>query len=164
MDIRRDRPSLKYRLTRNQKSEVEKIDLPKEAATVNSVYLDWICDSNGFLGMILDPLKEIDPGYRVQMVSGTLLLPALMNLIRQMKVSKPANLPGYMTLLPLKNGAGTMKLRFFAGPFDSAIFKEVDESIFRSCDMVITPITLLAKPCMAGSHSFPSHLPSSYLF
>ena len=51
-------PSLKYRLTRNQKSEVEKIDLPKEAATVNSVYLDWICNSNGFLGMILDPLER----------------------------------------------------------------------------------------------------------
>lgn len=119
-------PSLKYRLTRNQKSEVEKIDLPKEAATVTSVYLDWICNSNGFLGMILDPLKEIDPGYRVQMVAGNAAPSRLMELDQSNESFKAANLPGYMTLLPLKNGAGTMKLRFFAGPFDSAILKEVD--------------------------------------
>ena len=51
-------PTLKYRLTRNQKSEVNKIELPKETVTVNSVFLDWICNSNGFLGMIMEPIKR----------------------------------------------------------------------------------------------------------
>jgi len=119
-------PSLKYRLTRNQKSEVEKIEFPKDTATISSVYLDWICNSNGFLGMIIDPLTEIDPGYRVQYVSG---LAAPSRLIEFDEINdrfKPANLPGYMTLLPLKAQGGTMKFRLFAGPFDTSILKGVD--------------------------------------
>ncbi len=120
-------PALKYRLTRNQKSEVEKIELPQDSSTVTSVYLDWICNSNGFLGMILDPLKETDPGYRVQHISGTTVPSRLVEIDQAYDRYKPANLPGYMTFLPLKTqGGGTMKFRFFAGPFDSAILKQVD--------------------------------------
>lgn len=120
-------PSLKYRVTRNQKSEVEKIDLPKDSATVHSVYLDWICNSNGFLGMILDPLKEIDSGYRVQTVSGSSAPSRLMEFDQNNDRFKPENLPGYMTLLPLKTSGGALKFRFFAGPFDSEILNNVDK-------------------------------------
>lgn len=119
-------PTLKYRLTRNQKSEVEKIELPQDIATVTSVYLDWICNSNGFLGMILDPLKETDPGYRVQHVSGATVPSRLVEIDQAYERYKPANLPGYMTFLPLKSQGGAMKFRFFAGPFDSAILKQID--------------------------------------
>jgi len=120
-------PSLKYRLTRNQKSEVEKIDLPKDAATVTSVYLDWISNSNGFLGMIMDPLKDPEPGYRVQAVSGKVAPSRLIELADTNENFKPDSLPGYMTLLPLGKGAGKTTFRFFAGPFDSAILKQVDK-------------------------------------
>lgn len=119
-------PSLKYRLTRNQKSEVEKIELPKDSATTSSVYLDWICNSNGFLGMIMDPLKEIDPGYRVQFVSGAAVPSRLTEFDDTNERFKADNLPGYMTLLPLKSQGGTMKFRLFAGPFDTTTLKEVD--------------------------------------
>lgn len=122
-------PTLKYRLTRNQKSEVEKIDLPKDSATVSSVYLDWICNSNGFLGMIMDPIldstREIEPGYRVQLVPGTSVPSRLSEFDQTNESFKPASMPGYMTFLPINKG--TMKFRFFAGPFDSAILKEVDQ-------------------------------------
>ncbi len=94
-------PSLQYRLTRNQKSEVEKIELPKDSATASSIYLDWICNSNGFLGMILDPLKEIDAGYRVQYISGSSVPSRLVKFNAKNDRFKPINLPGYMTLLPL---------------------------------------------------------------
>lgn len=119
-------PTLKYRLTRNQKSQVEKIDLPKDSATVNSVYLDWICNSNGFLGMILDPLKETDPGYKVQLIAGTAAPSRLVELDQSNEGFKAASLPGYLTSLPLKKSGGSMKFRFFAGPFDSAVLKNVD--------------------------------------
>jgi YidC/Oxa1 family membrane protein insertase len=118
--------SLKYRQTRNQKSEVDKIDLPKEAVTVTSIFPDWICNSNGFLGIILDSLKEIDPGYRVQYVSGLVAPSRLVQFAPSNENFKAANLPGYMTSLPLKSQGGVMKFRFFAGPFDTTILKEVD--------------------------------------
>ena len=119
-------PSLKYRITRNQNSEVEKIDLPNEISTVSSVYLDWICNSNGFLGMIIDPLKEIDPGYRVQNISGSTVPSRLAEFDGENDRFKPANLPGYMTFLPMKGQGGVMKFRLFAGPFDTSILKQVD--------------------------------------
>ena len=119
-------PALKYRLTRNQKSDVEKIDLPRETTTVTSIYLDWICNSNGFLGMILDHLTEIDPGYRVQYVSGATVPSRLLEIDQSHERFKPENLPGYLASLPLKSQGGAMKFRFFGGPFDSALLKEID--------------------------------------
>ncbi|WP_068466513.1 membrane protein insertase YidC [Candidatus Protochlamydia phocaeensis] len=120
-------PSLKYRITRNQKAEVEKIDLPKDALTVTSTYPDWICNSNGFLGMIMDPIKEVDPGYRVQFISGNAAPSRLVEIDEEYQRYKAADMPGYMTLLPLKSQGGTMTFRFFAGPFDSDILKAIDK-------------------------------------
>ncbi|CUI16425.1 inner membrane protein translocase component YidC [Candidatus Protochlamydia naegleriophila] len=119
-------PSLKYRITRNQKSEVEKIDLPKDSATVTSIYPDWICNSNGFLGMIVDPLKEIDAGFRVQTISGLTVPSRLTEIDQEYDMYKAADLPGYMVYLPLKSQGGSMNFRFFAGPFEGDILKEVD--------------------------------------
>jgi YidC/Oxa1 family membrane protein insertase len=120
-------PSLKYRQTRNKKSEVEKIELPKDVTTVTSAYLDWISNSNGFLGMIMDPLKDSDPGYRVQFISGSSAPSRLLELADTNEKFTPENLPGYMTLLPLNKNGGNMSFRFFGGPFDTGILKEVDK-------------------------------------
>lgn len=119
-------PSLKYRITRNQKASVENIDLPKDAMTVSSVYPDWICDSNGFFGVILDPLSKIDAGYRVQEVAGTVAPSRLLELDNLYDRFKPANLSGYMTLLPLASSGGKMEFRVFSGPFAESILKKVD--------------------------------------
>lgn len=119
-------PSLKYRITRNNKPEVLNIDLPKDVATVSSVYLDWICNSNGFLGMILDPLSEIDPGYRVQQVLGSKAPSRLVEIDEEYDRFQAANLPGYVLQLPLKPKTPTTKIRFFAGPFDEKILNQID--------------------------------------
>ncbi|MFI0434699.1 MAG: membrane protein insertase YidC [Parachlamydiaceae bacterium] len=155
-------PSLKYRLTRNQKSEVEKIELPKDTLTVSSVYLDWICNSNGFLGMILDPLNEIDPGYRVQHVSGLTVPSRLVEFDEINDRFKPANLPGYMTLLPLKSQGGVMKFRLFAGPFDTAILKKVD-ALYTDDTTLYNP-DYIACQTMHGWFTFISEPFAKFLF
>lgn len=121
-------PALKYRITRNQKAVVETIDLPQDSTTVSSTNPDWICNSNGFLGMILDPLSEINPGYRVQQVSGTAVPSRLVEIDQKYDKFKAQNMPGYMMMLPLKSTGGTMKYRIFAGPFSNRILKEVDNT------------------------------------
>lgn len=121
-------PALKVRITRNQKSEVELIDLPTDVFTVTSVFPDWIADSNGFLGLIVDPLTEIDPGYRVQFVSGTEVPSRLVEIEQENQRFKAQDLPGYMTLLPLKSSGGTMSFRIFAGPFSDDILKSIDKT------------------------------------
>lgn len=119
-------PALKFRITRNQKSEVENIDLPKDAVTVTSTNLDWITNSNGFLGMILDPISENDPGYRAQAVPGAVVPSRLVEIDSQYDRFNADNMPGYIVSLPLKTGGGSMHYRVFAGPFATNILKKVD--------------------------------------
>jgi YidC/Oxa1 family membrane protein insertase len=120
-------PALKYRITRNRKAEVENIDVSKGAVTVTSAYPDWIGNSNGFFGMILDPLDEIDPGFRAQVISGAVLPSRLVEINEQYHRFKPDDLPGYMMMLPLKSGGGEMHFRVFAGPFSTNVLQKVDE-------------------------------------
>jgi YidC/Oxa1 family membrane protein insertase len=121
-------PNLKYRITRNQKVEVETIDLPKDSITVSSIYPDWVCNSNGFLGVILDPINEIEPGYRAQYVSGVAVPSRLVEIGQEYHRFNPQNLPGYMVMLPLKSSGGLMNFRVFAGPFADGILKTVDKT------------------------------------
>lgn len=155
-------PVLKYRLTRNRKSEVEKIELPKESVTASSVYLDWICNSNGFLGMILSPLKETDSGYRVQLIPGTAAPSRLVEFDQTNERFKAADLPGYIAQLPLKAQGGTMKFRLFAGPFDSNILKQVD-ALYEDPATGYNP-DYIAAQSMHGWFTFISEPFAKFLF
>lgn len=119
-------PALKYRMTRNKKAEVEKIDLPTTTVTTSSVYLDWICNSNGFLGMILNPLQQMEPGYQVQYVSGTVVPSRLIEIDQGYNRFPADKMPGYLALLPIPQTNSITKYSFFAGPFDDDILKQVD--------------------------------------
>jgi len=121
-------PALKYRITRNQKSEVINLDKPKESVTVSTINPDWICNSNGFLGLIIDPLTEIDPGYRTQYVAGTVVPSRLIKIDQEYDRYKAADLPGYLMMLPLKGQGGIMKFRIFAGPFSEKALTTADQA------------------------------------
>jgi len=121
-------PTLKYRITRNQKAEVENIDLPKDSLTVNSINLDWICNSNGFLGLIVDPLGETDPGYRAQMIPGSIVPSRLVEIDEEYERYKADDMPGYMMMVPLKSSGGLMHFRVFAGPFATKVLETVDST------------------------------------
>lgn len=155
-------PALKYRLTRNGRTEVVKIDVPKETITVSSLNLDWVCNSNGFLGTILDPRREGEGGYRVRFISGNVAPSRLLLLANRHEAFTAANLPGYMTVLPLRAQGGTIHCRLFAGPFDTAILKQVDA---RYAD----PVTgeqpdYLACQTMHGWFTFISEPFAKFLF
>lgn len=115
-------PALKYRFTRGTSSEVKQIDLPQEAATYSQVQPDWVCNSNGFFGIIADPLMVQEGGFRVQKVSGETLPSRLVELGQDSD-----SLPGYMTLLPIKGQAGKGSYRFFAGPFATDLLNAIDK-------------------------------------
>lgn len=155
-------PALKYRITRNQKASVENIDLPKDAMTVSSIYPDWICDSNGFFGTILDPLSKIDAGYRVQEVSGTVAPSRLIELDATYDRFKPAKLPGYMTLLPLASQGETMNFRIFSGPFAETILKKVD-AIYSDAATGYNP-DYIASQTFHGWFAFISEPFAKFLF
>lgn len=121
-------PALKYRITRNNKPDVEEIDLPQDAITVTSVNPDWISNSNGFLGTIMDSIQHAEPGYRVQKVSGTVVPSRLIEIDKENERFKAQDMPGYITSLPLKSTGGSMNFRIFAGPFAESVLKTIDNT------------------------------------
>jgi YidC/Oxa1 family membrane protein insertase len=114
-------PALKYRISRGKSAEVKQIDLPSEAVSYSQVQPDWICNSNGFFGIIMDPLSNMEGGFKVQKVNGDADVSRMVEL-----GFKAEDLPGYMMLMPLKGSAGKYSFRFFTGPFATDLLKNID--------------------------------------
>lgn len=121
-------PSLKYRITRGNQAVVENIDLPKDVLTVSSTKPDWIANSNGFLGLILDPIENGTDGFRAQIVPGQTVPSRLVEIDEAYNRFNAVDMPGYVTQLPIKPGATSSKFRVFAGPFATEVLKTVDKT------------------------------------
>lgn len=119
-------PVLKYRITRNQKPAIETISLPENSITNNSASPDWICNSNGFFGIIIDPLTPVDAGYKAVHVPGQTAPSRIVEVDQSHDRYEAKNFPGYLLMTPIKSGSGSIDYRIFAGPFSSAVLKKVD--------------------------------------
>ncbi len=154
-------PSIKYRVTRQKKADVIKMDPPKEATTISSIYPNWISNGNGFFGIIMDPLTAMDPGLRVSKVPGEVVPSRLIEIDDGNRFS-PEKLPGYMTYLPLQEKGGEMSFRFFAGPYDSRILNQVDQT-FANPETGYTP-DYIASQTFHGWFAFISQPFAKFLF
>lgn len=119
-------PTLKYRITRGNASKVELIELPKETARVGSFHPDWVSNSNGFFGIILDPQTEIGAGFEAIRVPAKELPSRLMALDPRGERWNASEFSGYELLLPLKKKAGVQQFRIFAGPLAESVLNAVD--------------------------------------
>ncbi|MEZ5314781.1 MAG: membrane protein insertase YidC [Chlamydiales bacterium] len=121
-------PQIQYYLNSQGKKEVKKLSLPKvkEVINVGSIHPDWIVNSNGYLGIIMDPLNEMSSGYRATAIPGS-LVPTRLSLIDPNYKPYPASkYPGYQTLLPIPTTGGTLNFRIYAGAFEEAVLKKID--------------------------------------
>jgi len=119
-------PLLRYQTIRSNGADVETISLPKPGTTLSSNnHPNWISNSNGFLGIILDPVNQIANGYQALQIEGQ-KFPTRFSLIDSSYHLYPADkYPGYATYLPLENNTTTF--RIFAGPYDQALLKDLDK-------------------------------------
>ncbi len=155
-------PALKYRITRNDKSEVILLDLPKDTLAVSSIYPDWVCNSNGFFGIILDPLTTIDAGLRAQYIPGKIVPSRLIKIDEAYNKFKAEELPGYMMQLPLNSNGGVMGFRLFTGPFSGSILKAVDQ-VYTNNEIGYNP-DYVACQTFHGWFSFISEPFAKFLF
>lgn len=155
-------PVLKYRITRNNKPDVELIDLPTDVKTVSSIIPDWLATSNGFFGLILDSLTEPGNGYRATHVSGTEVPSRLTEIDQQYDLYPADKLPGYQVMVPLKTAPGETKFRVFAGPFASNILKELDAA-YTNTETGYNP-DYIASQTFHGWFSFISEPFAKFLF
>jgi YidC/Oxa1 family membrane protein insertase len=118
-------PTLTYRMTKsNQSGTIESLSLPKECTVSTSVYPNWVCSTNGFFGLIVDPLTSIPPGYRACKVPGSENPTRLSLIDPEYLPYPPEKYPGYEFQLPLR--AQVMNLRYYAGPLEGDILKKID--------------------------------------
>lgn len=110
-------PEVKYRITRKQKTEVEKFSLNKESANAGSISPDWLCNSNGFFGIIIDAQSDNGSGFKIQYISGEEVPSRLTEVDQQIDRFKAKDLDGYNTALPLPSKGGESVFRVYAGPF-----------------------------------------------
>jgi YidC/Oxa1 family membrane protein insertase len=122
-------PVLKYRITKSGSAQVEDATLPTDTVTLNSLQPDWIANSNGFFGIIVDPQTEIANGLRAVRLSGATAPSRLVALAKEFPKWTAQDLPGYLMMLPLKPTSGTSKYRVIAGPFSTPILKLLDANL-----------------------------------
>lgn len=116
---------IKYRISKGKGYDVLKVDLPNENYTNTSTAPDWISNSNGFFGIIMDPAKGREAGFRVDKISGK-EDPSRIELIDpQGERFSQDDMPGYNVLMPIK--APITELRIFAGPYAEKVLNAVDE-------------------------------------
>jgi YidC/Oxa1 family membrane protein insertase len=122
----RSDPILKISTIRKQKNVIEKIKLPKDTTIVSNIFPDWVCNTNSFFGLIIDPLNETLNGYKTKQIPGT-LLPSRISLIDQRHNAYPAKkYPGYEMFLPLKGMKSNINFRFYSGPLAKNVLTKID--------------------------------------
>jgi len=120
-------PLLRYQVMHDHDSDVETINLSDKnpMTVITSVSPHWISNSNGYLGIIIDPVSEIGQGFKALKIPGN-DVPTRLSMIDPTYQPYQANkFAGYSTYLPLKSGSQTF--RIFAGPFDDTLLNELDE-------------------------------------
>jgi len=150
--------ALKYRIIRGTRGTVERVDLPKKSFR-NALQPDWVCNSNGFFGIILDPLQGDGNGMLFDKVDGNLLPSRLRFLENSKKTAE--DFPGYIAKLQLSQTNTPMKLRVFAGPFSDEILTRIDANSIQDQQK---PTNYLACQTFHGWFSFISEPFAKFLF
>lgn len=122
-------PQIQYKILRKGKVEVEKIDLPKPKENINlsSFHPDWIVNSNGYLGVLMQPLTPVGSGLRALCIPGSCAPTRLSVIDPEYEPYPNSKYPGYEILVPFTNEAGTSSFRIFAGPFEEDVLKAIDK-------------------------------------
>lgn len=140
-------PLLKYQITRQNKPDISLIDLPKEREVieVSSLYPNWISNSNGYFGIILNPITDMGAGYKVEYVKPK-NAPTRLAVIDGANNRFPLNdYPGYNVLLPIKSSSQKSTLHIFAGPYSDTTLHQVDSALTQMQD---------GNPNYTGSQTF----------
>ena len=153
--------ALKYRVIRGNRGSVEKVDLPKTAFTNSSIQPDWLCNSNGFLGIILDPLRGAGSGMSFSVVPGQYALSRVLALTDGGEQPIPEAFPGYEAKLPFSPSDATMELRVFAGPLADSVLSTIDENSILDYSK---PTNYMASQTFHGWFAFISEPFAKFLF
>jgi YidC/Oxa1 family membrane protein insertase len=121
-------PMLQY-YKNSSKEVLEKIKLPKTDLAINDASSLWISNSNGFFGVIVDPINQNQESLKAINVSGD-IAPSRLSLIDKEYNLYPAkDYPAYLVMIPYKQTQSQNKFLAYAGPYSTKMLKSVDKAL-----------------------------------
>lgn len=127
-----------------KKGKMQKISLPKGAVDYLDLNPAWVSNSNGFFGIILDPVNSSGSGIQVRQYSGE-SIPSRISMIDPKYSPYPAkDYPGYTCSIPFGENSieGLANYIVYAGPYEDDILKMVDAALPGQDPNFITAITV----------------------
>ncbi|MEI8301168.1 MAG: membrane protein insertase YidC [Chlamydiota bacterium] len=155
-------PDIKYYYERNQKKFVDKLKLPKTTSSIKGSHIEWVDNSNGFFGVIINAITDKLPSFEVTSIPGVKDPTRLSVIDSQHNLYPASKYPGYLISIPLKPTSKTMSFRVFAGPFDHGILAKVDQA-FQDAQMNDNP-NFLGAQSFHGWFAFISEPFAKFLF
>jgi YidC/Oxa1 family membrane protein insertase len=117
-------PELKYRTLKGTKNVIDNISLPKNLNSFNESYVDWISNSNGFFGIIIDSLDDSKPGYKSEYIFGNNIPTRLSLIDASYNLYSPSKYPGYEVSVPISSEGS---YRIVAAPYQDHLLKALDK-------------------------------------
>lgn len=120
-------PVFKYRILKGTKYSTDNISLPKTENIGKEANIDWLSNSTGYFGIILDPDADVKGSYISDKISGS-DVPSRITLIDAKYNRYPAdNYPGYNLLLPIPKTNEELNYKIFTGPYQDHILEALSE-------------------------------------
>lgn len=124
-------PVFKYRTLNGTKYSTNNISVPKTENVGKEAVIDWISNSNGYFGIILDPDSDVKGSYISDKISG-LDVPSRITVIDSKYNRYPADrYPGYSLFLPIPSTGEELNYRIYAGPYQDHILEAITEQYER---------------------------------
>lgn len=112
-------PFQKFHTSLGGVTKTEQIKLPKAGKGPFSSYAQWVCNSNGFFGIILHPQAAVSE-FNSQFIPGN-LAPHRSQFLAGGEMQEGYN-------MEVVANEGTNSIRFFAGPFSESVLKQLDKT------------------------------------
>lgn len=125
-------PVMQYLNQEGNKAKIKKMGLPKTLVSYDSLRPVWSGISNGYFGVIVDPLSTQTMGLKAEKINGEEVVSRLCTIDPEFKTYPANKFPGYELLTPYKASTQTMNYMIYAGPFDKKILASVDAVLGQS--------------------------------
>jgi YidC/Oxa1 family membrane protein insertase len=121
-------PMLQY-YKNSSKEALEKIKLPKADSATTDANSLWVSNSNGFFGLILDPINQNQSTVKANTIPGQ-TAPSRLSLIDKEYNLYPAkDYPAYSLMIPYKQTSDVNKFVVYSGPYSTKMLKIVDKAL-----------------------------------
>jgi YidC/Oxa1 family membrane protein insertase len=111
-------------LNKKNKLVVSDSKLPKNI-TVEKLTTNWVCNGNGFFGVILDDKGSFSSTFKKEKIEGNKVPSRITIINSEHDLYPPNNFPGYQVLLPLQSE----HYQIFSGPIQRTLLAQIDNAL-----------------------------------